>query len=146
MKTGETRPYLDGALTVTRRRDDYHACITGHPEYWGCGKSIDDALADITKIHGDAIAAFQRTGQVTEKSATQPTVIEQMTHDEIAEALDEIRETNFDALSIGDNAVFHMYIHAVRAKDPKHDHAHCEACSYYNFTGLATQEATHGER
>ena len=68
------------------------------------------------------------------------TVIDQMTLDEIAEGLEEIREANFDALSISDNALFSMYIHAVRAKDPKHDHAHCDACDYYNFTGPASQE------
>lgn len=38
-------------IVVTKRTDDYHACIKGHPEIWGCGKDYDDAIGDLVRSH-----------------------------------------------------------------------------------------------
>lgn len=38
-------------IVVTKRSDDYHACIKGHPEIWGCGEDIDDAIGDLVRSH-----------------------------------------------------------------------------------------------
>ena len=40
-------------IIVTRRNDDYHACLEGHPEIWGCGKTIDGAIGDLIRSHQD---------------------------------------------------------------------------------------------
>jgi len=38
-------------IVVTKRTDDYHACIRGHPKIWGCGKDYDDAIGDLVRSH-----------------------------------------------------------------------------------------------
>lgn len=38
-------------IEVTRRTDDYHACISGHPEIWGCGKDRESAIGDLVRSH-----------------------------------------------------------------------------------------------
>jgi hypothetical protein len=38
-------------IVVTKRTDDYHACIKGHPEIWGCGRDKDEAVGDLIRSH-----------------------------------------------------------------------------------------------
>lgn len=38
-------------IDVTKRSDDYHACITGKPEIWGCGRNVDEAIGDLIRSH-----------------------------------------------------------------------------------------------
>ena len=40
-----------GPLTVERRWDDWHACITGQPGVWGCGPSVAAAFAAVEPAH-----------------------------------------------------------------------------------------------
>jgi hypothetical protein len=41
-------------IVVTRRSgDDYHACLEGHPEIWGCGKSVFSVLGNLLLTHQD---------------------------------------------------------------------------------------------
>ena len=40
-------------IIVTRRTDDYHACLEGHPEIWGCGKTPRAAVGDLIWSHPD---------------------------------------------------------------------------------------------
>jgi hypothetical protein len=32
---------------------DYHACIEGSPQCWGCGKTANEAVGDLVRTHGD---------------------------------------------------------------------------------------------
>ena len=36
-------------IVVTKRTDDYHACIKGHPEIWGCGEDGNKAIGDLIR-------------------------------------------------------------------------------------------------
>ena len=38
-------------IVVTTRTDDYHACIKGNPEIWGCGEDYDKAIGDLVRSH-----------------------------------------------------------------------------------------------
>jgi hypothetical protein len=38
-------------IVVTKRTDDYHACIKGHPEIWGCGECESKAIGDLIRSH-----------------------------------------------------------------------------------------------
>lgn len=38
-------------IIITKRQDDYHACIDGHPELWGCGRDQDAAVGDLIRAH-----------------------------------------------------------------------------------------------
>ena len=38
-------------IIVTKRPDDYHACIEGHPELWDCGKSQQSAIGNLAWTH-----------------------------------------------------------------------------------------------
>lgn len=38
-------------IIVTKRNDDYHACLSGHPEIWGCGKNESEAIGDLIRSH-----------------------------------------------------------------------------------------------
>lgn len=38
-------------IVITKRHDDYHACIEGHPEIWGCGRDQDAAVGDLIRAH-----------------------------------------------------------------------------------------------
>lgn len=40
-------------IVVTKRSDDYHACLDGHPEIWGCGKTQYEAIGNLVSAHGD---------------------------------------------------------------------------------------------
>lgn len=40
-------------IVVTKRSDDYHACLDGHPEIWGCGETAEEAIGDLIKAHVD---------------------------------------------------------------------------------------------
>ena len=40
-------------ITITKRADDYHACLKDHPEIWGCGKNVDEAIGSLIRAHGD---------------------------------------------------------------------------------------------
>jgi len=44
-----TKHYLE--IVVTKRTDDYHACIRDHPEIWGCGKDYNEAIGDLIRSH-----------------------------------------------------------------------------------------------
>ena len=38
-------------IVVTERSNDFHACIRGHPELWGCGKNYDEAVGSVIRSH-----------------------------------------------------------------------------------------------
>jgi hypothetical protein len=38
-------------IVVTKRADDYHACIEGQPSFWGCGKTPDAAVGSLVQSH-----------------------------------------------------------------------------------------------
>lgn len=38
-------------IVITRRTDDYYACIKGHPEIWGCGREESSAIGDLIRSH-----------------------------------------------------------------------------------------------
>ncbi|MBI5457883.1 hypothetical protein HY971_04135 [Candidatus Kaiserbacteria bacterium] len=40
-------------IVVTRRNNDIHACLEGHPEYFGCAASIDGAVGNLIRCHAD---------------------------------------------------------------------------------------------
>mgnify|MGYP000859572758 CR=1 FL=1 len=40
-------------IVVTKRSHDYHACLDGHPEIWGCGETSEEAIGDLIKAHVD---------------------------------------------------------------------------------------------
>lgn len=54
--------------------------------------------------------------------------------------LKELRENNFDHLSIADNSLFDMLIHEIEARQPGHP-ADCDACCYYGWSEVP---CTHG--
>lgn len=35
------------SIVVTRRSDDYHACLENDPRIWGCGESVTEAIGDL---------------------------------------------------------------------------------------------------
>jgi hypothetical protein len=38
-------------IVITERSSDFHACIAGHPEVWGCGKTPAYAVEDMISAH-----------------------------------------------------------------------------------------------
>jgi hypothetical protein len=42
-------------IVITKRGDDYHACLEGHPEIWGCGKTQNEAIGDLISSHKDTL-------------------------------------------------------------------------------------------
>lgn len=39
-------------IVVTKRSDDFHASIEGHPEIWGCHPTLSDAaIGDLIRSH-----------------------------------------------------------------------------------------------
>lgn len=38
-------------IVITKRCDDYHACVEGKPEIWGCGKDTNAAIGDLIRSH-----------------------------------------------------------------------------------------------
>ncbi|HRZ29353.1 MAG TPA: hypothetical protein P5052_00950 [Candidatus Paceibacterota bacterium] len=40
-------------IKVTKRGNDYHACLVEQPDIWGCGRSIDEAIGDLIRNHQD---------------------------------------------------------------------------------------------
>lgn len=38
-------------ITVSRRSDDYHACVSGEPGKWDCGKTISEAVGNLIMSH-----------------------------------------------------------------------------------------------
>ena len=38
-------------IIITRRPHDIHACYKGHPEMWGCGKSVYEAVGNCVSAH-----------------------------------------------------------------------------------------------
>jgi hypothetical protein len=38
-------------IVVSRRFADYHACIKGRPEFWGCGHSSESAIGNLILSH-----------------------------------------------------------------------------------------------
>lgn len=45
--------YIMMKIVVTKRSDDYHACLDGHPEIWGCGKTPNEAIGNLITAHAD---------------------------------------------------------------------------------------------
>lgn len=39
------------SVIVTPRSHDYHACLVGHTEIWGCGKTPNEAVSDLVCSH-----------------------------------------------------------------------------------------------
>lgn len=40
-------------IVITKRASDYHACLGGDPEIWGCGKTPNEAIGDMFMSHTD---------------------------------------------------------------------------------------------
>ncbi len=40
-------------ITITKRGEDYHACLEGQPQIWGCGKTSDEAVGNLIRAHTD---------------------------------------------------------------------------------------------
>jgi hypothetical protein len=38
---------------LTKRSDDYHACLENNTKIWGCGNSQDKAIGDLINAHRD---------------------------------------------------------------------------------------------
>lgn len=38
-------------IVVTKRIHDYHACIKGHPQIWGCGRNESEAIWDLVRSY-----------------------------------------------------------------------------------------------
>jgi hypothetical protein len=55
MKTGDSFAVANCIITVTKRGDDYHACITGHPEIWDAGKSQAEAVGNLIISHESVV-------------------------------------------------------------------------------------------
>jgi hypothetical protein len=43
-------------IVVSRRFADYHACIKGRPEFWGCGHSSESAIGNLILSHAEQFA------------------------------------------------------------------------------------------
>lgn len=55
-KTWEKPVEIEHAITtivVKRRSGDYHACINGNECFWGCGKTIEEAIGSVLKNCSD---------------------------------------------------------------------------------------------
>lgn len=50
-----TWDYLDGLITVTRRADDYHACVTGNTAAWDAGRTAAEAIGGLVIAHPDVV-------------------------------------------------------------------------------------------
>ena len=40
-------------IVVTKRNDDFHACLAGHSEIWDCGKTVSEAVGKLLLTHSD---------------------------------------------------------------------------------------------
>jgi hypothetical protein len=40
-------------IEVTKRSNDFHACIKGHPEIWAAGRNPQEAIGDLVKYHSE---------------------------------------------------------------------------------------------
>ena len=40
-------------IIVTRRTEDYHACLENQTGIWGSGKTQDEAIGDVVRSHKD---------------------------------------------------------------------------------------------
>ena len=38
-------------IVITKRSDDYHACLKGKPCIWGCGKTVVEAIGQLMLAH-----------------------------------------------------------------------------------------------
>ena len=38
-------------IVMTKRTDDFHACIRNHPELWGCGRTHSEAIGNLISAH-----------------------------------------------------------------------------------------------
>ena len=38
-------------IVVTKRSDDYHACLADHSEFWDCGKTPNAAIGALLRTH-----------------------------------------------------------------------------------------------
>lgn len=38
-------------IVVTKRSEDFHACIKGQPGYWDCGRSPSEAIGNLIRTH-----------------------------------------------------------------------------------------------
>ena len=50
--TKQTFEWTKG-ITVTQRSDDWHACVTGDPAQWDCGKSPTEAVNSLVTSHAE---------------------------------------------------------------------------------------------
>jgi hypothetical protein len=40
-------------IVVSKRSDDFHACLEGHPELWDCGRTHVEAIGRLILTHRD---------------------------------------------------------------------------------------------
>jgi hypothetical protein len=42
---------MTAIIIVTKRQDDFHASVAGHPEIWECGKTYLEAIGNLVITH-----------------------------------------------------------------------------------------------
>ncbi len=51
-------------IVVTRRPGDYHACLEGHSEIWGAGKTPSEAIGNVLYGHTDTFSVKKEGGRI----------------------------------------------------------------------------------
>ena len=46
---------MNHRIIVTKRINDYHAHLEGHPEIWGCGKNQAEAVGELITTHAEQL-------------------------------------------------------------------------------------------
>lgn len=57
------------AIEFRRHTDDYHAQIKGQPGWWGCGRSIDEAVGSVVRSAG-LVVIVPRQGEKSEEGGS----------------------------------------------------------------------------
>jgi hypothetical protein len=47
--------FLNGAIKVVRRQDDYMAYVDGDTRLWDCGSTVDEAIGKLIRTHPQEI-------------------------------------------------------------------------------------------
>ncbi len=47
--------WIPSEIVVTKRTNDYHACLRGQPNTWGSGRTIPEAIGDLIQLHTEKL-------------------------------------------------------------------------------------------
>ena len=72
-------------------------------------------------------------------------MIHQRSLAEIVEDLQELRNRNFQQMSISDFSVFDLYLHEVLVHQPDHHPETCDTCFYYSIYQPDSDAVKRGE-